>query len=462
MRRWPLFLTLISTPLVASCSSVPDASQLYQQGVHAFEVHDYASAQLKLEQAAKLWPPSTDRQQKEADTWLYLARTLSEEGRYQSAEDALTQAIKYLSVTHGPDSRAVALALLKLSACHHKQGEYAEAAPVCERALAIEKKALPPQDLLLAATANNLAETYERLGNQEKAEQLFKQAIAIYRQQSETLDGKKGLLETLNNLALFYKQQTRMPEAIQTAKSAITLSSGRSPVAISGRAESLNTLATIERAQFDQQAATADYKQALDLLARSPAFDDDLFAEVSGNYASMLLEQKDYDLAEQQFKQAIEHLRPVHGQMHPALAKRMKELAALYREQGRLTEAEDLLRKALAIDKVAFQSDSPITMDTMNNLSAVLVAQKRYSAAEDVYADWMPTLVKVLGPDHPHVADALENWALVADKANDSDLALKLRAQAKRIRIKSERPLASESGFTWCLKACAARTWLSV
>lgn len=460
-RFWPPIFVLACLPLLACCTHTPSAQDVFGEGVRAFDRHDYLNAENRLQQCVKMWQSTPDGSEHLADAWLYLSRVFGEEGKYQSAEDALTAAVKLLSAKYGADSRPVALALLKLSACHHKQGEYAEAAPICQRALAIEEKILPPQDLLLAATSNNLAETYEKLSNTDKAEQLFKRAIAIYRVHIDSDEGKQGLLETLENLALFYKQTNRIPLAITTAKAALAISHGRSGAALNGRAAALNTLATIERADFDQQTAAQDYQKALKLLDRSSKQDQDLISDVSDNYANMLLEEKDFDKAEQLLKQSIDCERERHGKIHPHVAKRLKELAALYKEEGRMTEAESLLVQALAIDKIAFQSDSPITMETMNNLSAVLVSEHKFTAAESVYADWLPTLVKVLGPDHPHVADALDNWALVAEKAKDSDRAARLRARAKQIRLKSERPLATKSDCNWCLKAFAAPAWLS-
>jgi tetratricopeptide (TPR) repeat protein len=115
-------------------------------------------------------------------------------------------------------------------------------------------------------------------------------------------------------------------------------------------------------------------------------------------------------------------------------------LGTLYRRLQKYDLAEKHLKEALAINTKSFDYESPIVINTINDLSAVYVDQKKFAEAGDLYAKWIPELSRDLGPSHPHVADALENWALIATKANNPKQAEQLRERAKSIRASLTRP----------------------
>src|SRR5437870_5060886 len=59
------------------------------------------------------------------------------------------------------------------------QGQYKQAEPLYQRALAIDEKAFGPDHPDVARDLNNLAELYYNQGQYEQAEPLFKRALAI-------------------------------------------------------------------------------------------------------------------------------------------------------------------------------------------------------------------------------------------------------------------------------------------
>ncbi len=56
--------------------------------------------------------------------------------------------------------------------------------------------------------------------------------------------------------------------------------------------------------------------------------------------------------------------------------------------------------------------------------------------AEPLYQHSLAILEKALGPEHPHVATTLENYAELLRKTNRKKKAKKLEARAKAIRAK--------------------------
>ncbi len=73
---------------------------------------------------------------------------------------------------------------------------------------------------------------------------------------------------------------------------------------------------------------------------------------------------------------------------------------------------------------------------SLNNLAALYQAQDRYAEAELFYSWSLAIYEKALGPEHPSVATALENYAALRRETGRSDEAAKMEARAEAIRAK--------------------------
>ena len=430
---------VVGLPLWCGCASSDPWQSNYDAGLKAFGNHDFVHAEQYLKAAAQ-GAVKEHRTVELADTLTMLARVYSDQGKFAAAEPLLKDALAVYRQKLGNQSPRVAVALNELASCHHKQGEYLEAEPLCKEALAIDEKVLGPDTPSVASTANNLAEIYQKEGKDQDAEPLFRKAVAVYSKTQSRIESVKGLIGTLNNLAVFYQKQGRFDEAKQCVEQALTLQRKTFGANSAGVGVELSTMAGIERATFDLDQAELHYQESIKILNQSESEYEQFLCETNDLYADLLLDQKDFAKAEPVYKVAISHCIHSHGPNHPCVAERLDDLAQLYRKTGRFVEAEKALRQALAINRASFQSDSPIVFNTMNELSAVYVDQGKFAQAENVYSEWIPSLKKVLGPEHPHVADALENWALVANKAKDSSRASQLLAEAHGIRTRLAHP----------------------
>jgi tetratricopeptide (TPR) repeat protein len=89
------------------------------------------------------------------------------------------------------------------------------------------------------------------------------------------------------------------------------------------------------------------------------------------------------------------------------LSKRVTEL---YRE-GKFAEAIPLAQQVLAIREKAFGPDHPAVAQALNNLAGLYKEQGRAAEAEPLVKRSLAIYEKALGPDHPDVAQALNNLA---------------------------------------------------
>ncbi len=94
-----------------------------------------------------------------------------------------------------------------------------------------------------------------------------------------------------------------------------------------------------------------------------------------------------------------------------AQAKRLnQEVEKLY-SQGKYDQAIPLARRFLAIVKIALGPNHPSVATALNNLALLYYAKGDYARAEPLYRRALAIDEKALGPNHPDVATALNNLA---------------------------------------------------
>ena len=177
-------------------------------------------------------------------------------------------------------------------------------------------------------------------------------------------------------------------------------------------------------------------------------------ATALNNLAELLRATNRLAEAEPLFRRALAIDEASYGPDHPDVAPDLNNLAGLLQATNRLAEAEPLYRRALAIDETSYGPDHPDVATALNNLAVLLQATNRLAEAEPLYpagagdrrgvvrprpprrrhrpqqpggvaaghqppgrgraavsgGRWRSTRRRY-GPDHPHVATALNNLA---------------------------------------------------
>ncbi|MBE9069169.1 CHAT domain-containing protein, partial [Leptolyngbya cf. ectocarpi LEGE 11479] len=100
-------------------------------------------------------------------------------GNYAEALPQYERALAISEATLGPGHPNVATSLNNLARLYHDQGNYAEALPQYERALAIREAALGPEHPDVAQSLNSLAVLYNSKGNSAQAIDFFRRAAEI-------------------------------------------------------------------------------------------------------------------------------------------------------------------------------------------------------------------------------------------------------------------------------------------
>jgi tetratricopeptide (TPR) repeat protein len=149
-------------------------------------------------------------------------------------QNALQKAQQGKAERQHSEANRPGVTLEDMAAAYERQGRYAEAIPLRERALAIKEKALGPDHPDVASALTDLGAVYRAQGQYAEAIPLFERAIAIY----EKALGHEHprLARPLNNLAIVSSVQGRYAEAIAlyerhkaSMPRRLRFTSGRSP-----------------------------------------------------------------------------------------------------------------------------------------------------------------------------------------------------------------------------------------
>ena len=320
-------------------------------------------------------------------------------GRYAEAETSLRMALE-LAEQFRNGEYLVGTSLNNRALLYHEQGEYADAEPLYQRALAIREKALGPEHPQVAQTLNNLAGLYREQGKYAKAEPLYQRSLDILE-----------VAANLNDLALLYHNQGKYAEAEPLYQRALVIAEKTMGPEHPQVAANLNNLAGLYRDQGKYAEAEPLYQRSLDILEKALGPEHLQVAASLNNLAALNHNQGKYAEAEPLYQRSLAIREKALGPEHPQVAQTLSNLAELYRDQGNYAEAEPLYQRALTIREKTLGPEHPQVAASLNNLALLYHNQRKYSEAEPLYQRALVIAEKTMGPEHPQVAASLNNLA---------------------------------------------------
>src|SRR5262249_55667735 len=196
----------------------------------------------------------------------------------------------------------------------------------------------------------------------------------------------------------------------------------------------------------------ANYREAERLLSAAVKEAEQYGPEYEGqatplsNLGALYEKQGRYAESEPLYKRSLAIREKALGPDHPDVAVILTSLAELYYAQGKYAEAEQLFKRALPIHENAPGPNAPdLAIDLnklahagvvgiLNNLAALYTKQGKYGEAESQYKRALAIIEKGLGPNHPNVAPALENYAISLRQTGRAAEAAELEDRAKAIK----------------------------
>jgi tetratricopeptide (TPR) repeat protein len=270
-----------------------DLSTLGQALDRQFALHrsrgDAEAAVRAGEQSLALWRARAESPNDVVLTFMNdLAQMHYRSGALSKAAALIEQVVEQRERVVGGNTPALALALSNLATVREDQGDLVSAESHMLRALAMQRRVLPPDDPALVKSLYQLSALYDLHENTQKAIPYLQEVVAICR----SCGGDEAdLARALNNLATLYYRVGDVAESRQP------------------------------------------YEEALAIMQRlyGPRHPDTVAA--MGNLANVLRRLSDFDAAERLLHEVILLRKAILGDQHADVAVAIDDLTDLYRDK---------------------------------------------------------------------------------------------------------------------------------
>jgi CHAT domain-containing protein/tetratricopeptide (TPR) repeat protein len=389
---------------------------------------------------------------------------LLSEARFAEALPLAQRSVALTKARHGEDHRLYATALINLASVLEATNRLAEAEPLFRGALAIDENTYGPDDPHTAISLGNLAGLLRNANRLAEAEPLLRRALAI-NEKSYGPDHPSVAIG-LSNLATLLSDSNHFAEAEPLFRRALAIDEKSLGAHHPNVAIRLNGLANLLRATDRLAEAELLFRRALTINEWSFRPDPLRLGEVLNNLALLLSDTNRLAEAEPLVRRALAIAEKSLGPDHPNVATSLSNLAVLLQGQtplsshigsnatatiesrepcdsresctaltNRFAEAEPLLRRALVIAEKSYGPNHPDVANRLNNLSSLLFATDRLVEAEPLIRRALAINEESLGPDHLQAAKNLNNLAVLGAERGDWDEAARLSRRAARIVI---------------------------
>ena len=331
--------------------------------------------------------------QPNADKWMELnsegiRRVHS--GELSAAEEKFRAALLEAEHFGAQDFRLWAT-LSNLALTRQEQDDFATSEKLYRRVLELRERFLPPESAQIASSLNNLGATLHAAGRDTEADPLLRRALLI----AENAHDDIATAATLNTLGLVLMTLGENARAEPVLRRAIALFEKAGGPDSLDAARAANNLATLYQRQGEFGKAEEQERRALPVYEKSLPPDHFLVATVHSNMFAILGAQKRFD------------------------------------------EGEPHLRRALEIAERAAPSEMRMQQIRLN-LAALEASRGNWRAAATVFEQVIAAQERLLGPNHPSLAQALASYSDALKHLNHKAEAKQAQRRADAI-IKSFR-----------------------
>ena len=329
-------------------------------------------------------------------------------GLFAEARRHLEQALT-LRRTIGAPPMTLAAGLTSLASVLQAEGENDEAESLIHEALALARAEEGAGGPTVASILSDLAAVHRARGEYEAAESRAREALDIRR----AIGDAAGLSDTLSGLGVLLGDVGRHADAIAALEEAVAF--GRQAF---GDLHTSVALAQCALARERHRAGQLDEAVAsfAACIERRRRLLGDRHADVAlslNNLALVHSDRNEYETAERLFGEALSIQRAAFGDRHRAVAGTLNNLAVLAFQRQHYDDAASRFRELVDLWRELLGADHPDTLTTTNNLGMTLRSAGRLAEAEQILTGVLAGRRRALGADHPQVAESLLNLASV-------------------------------------------------
>jgi len=308
-----------------------------------------------------------------------LGNQAASRGDFAAAEPYYQKAVEQFRAM-GTDFQAhLAASLVNLAGANCGQGKRAEGAKYFEEALVLHRRTLGPKNLRTVTNINRMATNYLMLGDTDRAESLFAEALAIER---ELYPNDLQLAGTLGGLAGALLRKGKTAEALPMVEEALEIARKSSGDASVESAQMYANVAEVHRVAGRPDRALPLYRKARFIYETGLSKADARVACILSQEGLILMNEGKLTLAGQALDRAVEILRQSCPLCAPEMSIAENNLGLLRLKQKRYAEADRLLTHVLALQEKYLAKPGREMADTLQNLSAVREREQLHADAE--------------------------------------------------------------------------------
>ena len=321
---------------------------------------------------------------------------------FQKAEEMFSKSEGYKRQIYPEDHLSFSVNYHHLGNIHIQNGNLGAADSSLSDAIRIRRANLRQNHPDIASTLQLLGFLNENQGNFQKAEELYREALAIYEEQSsDDPDSAMEAASLKSSLGLILMGNARNEEAaelFQDAVSYIQTNLGDDHPRI---IHYLALLGTAHSRLGNTEKAEKYLIRSLETARKIQGNHHPHTAIILIRYANFLSDQKEYPQVEQLTREALQIYTDFYDDDHQVIPVIINNLANSLDNQGKYTEAEELHRVALARRIELFGSESYQVAQSYFNIAATLRNKEKYDLALDYYHRALEIEIDVYGENHP-------------------------------------------------------------
>ena len=289
---------------------------------------------------------------------------------------------------------------------HRDLGQYAEARDALERSLALRRGALGERHLEVVGAMYQLADALRREGRYADAAAMSQRAVVL----RETLPpaGMPDLGALLTQLAGLHIYLSDLPRADTLAHRALEVRRATLTPDDTLVIASVQYLGAVARYTGQLDSAERHYRDAIAMRERVQGPDDPAVAYTMVRLADILWEERERpDDARALYERALPVMRAALGPSHPTVLAAESDFGMLRAQQGAVEEAERLQRRVLAAYRARYGPTHPSTVGALGRVAHALTHAGRHAEAEVLQRQEVALMRERLGPRHPALAPRL-------------------------------------------------------
>jgi eukaryotic-like serine/threonine-protein kinase len=345
----------------------------------------------------------------------------------EPAGRALERALELRRQTASAESLAFAEALDDLAELQEERGEFARADDLFRQALALKRRlGAPPSHL--AASLEGIGRVLSASGKHAGAQVPLAEALELRRGEGNA--GRPEVVKTLHELALAYLRQGNSAAGEPLFREAVELARRLPAASADLRIAGLINLARL-RHRFERKAQEAEplYREALDVAQRwYPSGHPDIAVCLS-ELAGALRDTGKLAEAEKLASESLAMWQQLYNPQHREVIVATQRLAGILADLGKDVDAERLLRQALAASRASLGEGHPLALTAQQELADFLKVRNKIGEAEALMESAVAIAQRTYGNNDVYVARA---WAALGQLHNANGERLRAEQELRR------------------------------